>query len=163
MSVPSAEVQAWVQDLLRQGKPRLAEALVSFLRRGSSEGSGCPWDYSLQDIFIQHLLEKLQEPPSEVWAEEVASVLALMPWSAERPKAELEGLWEALWKAKEGPLNEGRVLSSLLRPKDYTLVTHYSSASLRLLREQILREAPHTEGETHTYSHTHTNIHTYST
>ncbi|XP_031436154.1 zinc finger FYVE domain-containing protein 26 isoform X2 [Clupea harengus] len=147
MSVPSAEVQAWVQDLLRQGKPRLAEALVSFLRRGSSEGSGCPWDYSLQDIFIQHLLEKLQEPPSEVWAEEVASVLALMPWSAERPKAELEGLWEALWKAKEGPLNEGRVLSSLLRPKDYTLVTHYSSASLRLLREQILREAPHTEEE----------------
>ncbi|XP_062378501.1 zinc finger FYVE domain-containing protein 26 isoform X4 [Sardina pilchardus] len=147
MSVPSTGVQACVRDLLKQGKPRLAEALVTFLLRGSSEGSGSPWDYSLQDVFIQHLLEKLQEPPSELWAEEVASVLALMPWSAERPKAELEGLWEALWGAKEGPLNEGRVLSSLLRPKDHTLVTLYSAASLRLLREQILREAPHTEEE----------------
>ncbi|KAG5266093.1 hypothetical protein AALO_G00249720 [Alosa alosa] len=147
MSVPSTEVQACLRDLLKQGKPRLAEALVTFLLRGSSEASGSPWDYSLQDVFIQHLLEKLQEPPTEPWTEEVASVLALMPWSAERPKAELEGLWEALWRAKEGPLNEGRVLSSLLRPKDHTLVTLYSAASLRLLREQILREAPHTEEE----------------
>ncbi|KAL2099181.1 hypothetical protein ACEWY4_005661 [Coilia grayii] len=147
MAVPSTEVLTCVKDLLRQGNPRLAEALASFLLRGSHEGGGSPWHYSLQDVFIQHLLDKLQEPQSEPWAEEVASVLALMPWSVERPKAELEGLWEALWKSKEGPLDEGRVLGALLRPKDHTLVMLYSSASLRLLREQILREAPHTEEE----------------
>lgn len=163
MAVPSTEVLTCVKDLLRQGNPRLAEALASFLLRGSHEGGGSPWHYSLQDVFIQHLLDKLQEPQSEPWAEEVASVLALMPWSVERPKAELEGLWEALWKSKEGPLDEGRVLGALLRPKDHTLVMLYSSASLRLLREQILREAPHTEGKTFEDGHLQTHVLQHST
>ncbi|XP_028852607.1 zinc finger FYVE domain-containing protein 26 isoform X3 [Denticeps clupeoides] len=139
-----AGVESCLQGLLKNGKPRLAQCLISFLKQASAERDQA-WDYSLEDTFIHHSLERLRLSVSEGWMEEVCSVLALMPWSAERPGAQLEGLWEALWRSRDEPLRDDKVLSSLLRPHDHTLVYHYCSTSLRLRRDQLLRDAPHTD------------------
>ncbi|XP_072533407.1 zinc finger FYVE domain-containing protein 26 isoform X2 [Salminus brasiliensis] len=124
-----------VSSLLSRGRPRLAHALLGFLR-----GRG------LQDVFLQQLLKRVTAAErSEGWAEEVCAMLALLPCSAGGSGAQLEALWEGLWGAREGPLSEERVLGCLLRPQSQTLLTLYCSTALRLLRDGLLREAPHTQ------------------
>ncbi len=54
---------------------------------------------------------------------------------------------EGLVVAREGPMTEERILGCLLRPQGQALLTSYSSTALRLLKEKLLREAPHTQGE----------------
>lgn len=87
----------------------------------------------------------------EGWAEEMCVVLALMPLRSERGGGggggQLEALCEALWRARDGPLREERILSSLLRPHCHTLLSHYCSTALRLHRDRLLRETPSTQGE----------------
>lgn len=82
----------------------------------------------------------------EEWAEEIYSVLALMPWSSHRNAPQLEALCEALWSARGGPLTEERILSCLLRPRCAALVSVYCSTALRLQRDHLLRNAPETQG-----------------
>lgn len=128
-----------ISSLLSRGRPRLAHALLGFLR-----------GHGLQDVFLQQLLEHLAvEERSERWAEEVCAILALLPHGPDSSRARLEPLWERLQGACDGPLTEERVLGCLLRPHDQTLLTLYCSTALRLLRERLLREAPHTRGEIH--------------
>uniref|UniRef100_A0AAR2J1K8 Zinc finger FYVE domain-containing protein 26 n=1 Tax=Pygocentrus nattereri TaxID=42514 RepID=A0AAR2J1K8_PYGNA len=124
-----------IGSLLARGRPRLAHALLGFLR-----GRG------LEDIFLQQLLKHVKaEQSSEGWAEEVCAMLALLPCGAGGSGAQLEPLWEGLWGAREGPLSEQRVLGCLLRPHSQTLLMLYCSTSLRLLRDRLLQETPHTQ------------------
>lgn len=87
------------------------------------------------------------EERNEKWVEQVCAVLALAPWGSERSGAELESLWKGLWSAREGLMTEERILGCLLRPQGQALLTAYSSTALRLLKEKLLGEAPHTQGE----------------
>lgn len=86
-------------------------------------------------------LEKVEE-----WVEEIYTVLSVMPWSPRKGDGQLEALCEALWAARDGPLKEERILSSLLRPRCDALVSAYCSAALRLQRDYLLRNAPETQG-----------------
>ncbi|XP_037550751.1 zinc finger FYVE domain-containing protein 26 [Nematolebias whitei] len=88
-------------------------------------------------------LEKPERRAERV--EEVYSVLALVPWSSPASDRQLEVLCEALWAARDGPLNEERVLGALLRPRCDTLVSVYCSTSVRLQRDHLLRNAPETQ------------------
>ncbi|XP_036431084.1 zinc finger FYVE domain-containing protein 26 isoform X2 [Colossoma macropomum] len=124
-----------IGSLLSRGRPRLAHALLGFLR-----GRG------LEDVFLQQLLKHVTvEQTSEIWAEEVCAMLALLPCGAGGSGAQLEPLWEGLWGAREGPLSEQRVLGCLLRPHSQTLLMLYCSTSLRLLRDGLLRGTTHTQ------------------
>uniref|UniRef100_A0A8B9HD90 Zinc finger FYVE domain-containing protein 26 n=1 Tax=Astyanax mexicanus TaxID=7994 RepID=A0A8B9HD90_ASTMX len=124
-----------VSSLLSRGRPRLAHALLGFLK-----------DRGLQEVFLQQLLERVTaEEQSEGWAEEVCAMLVLLPCSAGISGAQLEPLWEGLWRARDGPLSEVKVLGCLLRPQNQALLTLYCSAVLRLLRARLLQEAPHTQ------------------
>lgn len=78
--------------------------------------------------------------------EEIYTVLSVMPWSPRKGDGQLEALCEALWAARDGPLKEERILSSLLRPRCDALVSAYCSAALRLQRDHLLRNAPETQG-----------------
>uniref|UniRef100_A0A8C9WWW7 Zinc finger FYVE domain-containing protein 26 n=1 Tax=Sander lucioperca TaxID=283035 RepID=A0A8C9WWW7_SANLU len=88
-------------------------------------------DHTLQHTFIQHLVKELGKPerrPAKVenWVEEIYTVLSVMPQSSGRSGGQLEALCEALWAARDGPLKEERILSSLLRPQcDSTLSTYF--------------------------------------
>lgn len=141
----SAAVLSCLRSLLTRQQPRLCHSLISFLQH-----SGHSRDHALQDVFIQHLTERVNVPVeerNEKWVEEVCSALALAPWGPERSNAQLETLWKGLWSAREGPMTEERILGCLLRPQDQALLTSYSSTAVRLLKEKLLREAPHTQGE----------------
>lgn len=85
----------------------------------------------------------MEEDRGVGWAEEVRSVLALAPDEA----TELEPLWEGLWRAREGDLNEESVMGCLIRPRSQTLLRHYCSTVLRLNRERLLLDASHVQGE----------------
>lgn len=101
----------------------------------------------LQHKFIQHLMKHLEELEGRAErVEEVYSVLALVPWSSPSGDGQLEVLCEALWAARDGPLNEERVLGALLRPRCDTLVSVYCSTAVRLQRDRLLRSAPGTQG-----------------
>uniref|UniRef100_A0A3B4V2U8 Zinc finger FYVE domain-containing protein 26 n=1 Tax=Seriola dumerili TaxID=41447 RepID=A0A3B4V2U8_SERDU len=107
-------------------------------------------EHTLQHTFIQYLMRKLGKPerkPEKVeeWVEEIYAVLAVMPWSSRRGGGQFEALCEALWAARDGPLREGRILSSLLRPQCGALVSVYCATALRLQRDRLLRSAPHTQ------------------
>ena len=96
-------------------------------------------------------MRKLEKPErraarTEEWVEEVYLELALMPWGSGGDGGQLEALCEALWAARDGPLNEERVLGALLRPRCDTLVSVYSSTALRLQRDHLLRSSPETAG-----------------
>ncbi|XP_019909797.3 zinc finger FYVE domain-containing protein 26 isoform X3 [Esox lucius] len=145
----SPRIESCLQALLENKRPRLALALIRFLEDhpGASKTKG----HSLQDTFIRYLIERLEgqrpgtEPrPEKVdgWAEELCTVLALMPWRPERGGGQLEALCEALWRAREGCLREERVLSSMLRPNCHALLSLYSSTALRLDRDRLLRQTP---------------------
>ncbi|XP_042593060.1 zinc finger FYVE domain-containing protein 26-like isoform X4 [Cyprinus carpio] len=139
----SAAVLSCLRSLLTRQQPRLCHSLISFLQH-----SGHSRDHTLQDVFIQHLTERVNVPVeerNEKWVEEVCSALALAPWGPERSNAQLETLWKGLWSAREGPMTEERILGCLLRPQDQALLTSYSSTAVRLLKEKLLREAPHTQ------------------
>ncbi|XP_071385189.1 zinc finger FYVE domain-containing protein 26 [Centroberyx affinis] len=141
-----AAVESCLRTLLEKRRPRLAQALAQFLQVGQSE------DRALQHTFIRYLMEKVGKPernPEKVeeWVEEIYGVLAVMPWSSERGGGQFEALCEALWAARDGPLKEERVLSSLLRPQCDALVSIYCSTALRLQRDHLLRSAPHTQVE----------------
>ncbi|XP_016388523.1 zinc finger FYVE domain-containing protein 26-like isoform X1 [Sinocyclocheilus rhinocerous] len=139
----SAAVLSCLRSLLTRQQPRLCHSLISFLQHADHSR-----DHVLQDVFIQHLTERVNMPVdkrNEKWVEEVCSALALAPWGPERSNAQLETLWEGLWSAREGPMTEERILGCLLRPQGQALLTAYSSTALRLLREKLLREAPHTQ------------------
>lgn len=140
-------VESSLQTLLERNKPRLAQCLAQYLQDLS-----CPEDQPLQHTFIQHLLERLGKPersPEKVeqWVEEIYGVLAVMPQGPGRSGRQLEALCEALWAARDGPLKEERILSCLLRPRCYTLVSTYSSTALRLQRDHLLRSSPQTRVE----------------
>ncbi|XP_030626827.1 zinc finger FYVE domain-containing protein 26 [Chanos chanos] len=143
----SAGVKSCLLSLLAQRKPRLAHTLITFLQH--SPGSiNSARDYALQDTFIQHLMDKVNqftEEKRDGWAEEVCMALALMPWGPERSGAQLEALWDGLWRTRDGPLSEERILGCLLRPQGQTLLSLYCSTALKLLRDQLLREALHTQ------------------
>nr|XP_057912961.1 zinc finger FYVE domain-containing protein 26 isoform X2 [Doryrhamphus excisus] len=136
-----AAVECCLQTLLEKKRPRLAQSLAHFLQDESGISSS-----AMQNVFIRHLLDKLTKPDtgagkSDEWVEEIYAVLAVMPWSASGG-GQLEALCEALWAARDGPLTEERVLSSLLRPHCDALVSAYGSAALRLRRDRLLRSAP---------------------
>uniref|UniRef100_A0A8C5DIM3 Zinc finger FYVE domain-containing protein 26 n=1 Tax=Gouania willdenowi TaxID=441366 RepID=A0A8C5DIM3_GOUWI len=131
------------------GSPhRLAWFWLPFLEKWTEEQS-CSKGHSLQHTFIQHLMKKMgkqgKRPENmEEWVEEVYAVLALMPWSSHRGVGQLEALCEVLWAAKDGPLREERILSSLLRPDSDALISTYCSTALRLQRDHLLRNSPDT-------------------
>ncbi|KAM9340967.1 zinc finger FYVE domain-containing protein 26 [Symphorus nematophorus] len=136
-----AAVESCLRSLLEKKKPRLAQSLAHFLQDQS-----CTEDHALQHTFIQHLMRKLGKPerrPEKV--EEIYAVLSVMPWSSRRSGGQLDALCEALWAARDGPLKEERILSSLLRPRCDALVSVYCSTALRLQRDQLLRNAPDTQ------------------
>lgn len=93
-------------------------------------------------------LGKQERNPEKVeeWVEEIYAVLAVMPWSSRRGGGQFEALCEALWAARDGPLKEERILSSLLRPQCNDLVTAYCSTALRLQRDHLLRSTPNMQG-----------------
>uniref|UniRef100_A0A3B3CS37 Zinc finger FYVE domain-containing protein 26 n=1 Tax=Oryzias melastigma TaxID=30732 RepID=A0A3B3CS37_ORYME len=97
---------------------------------------------TLQHVFIQHLMRKLERPEKvevEEWAEDIYAVLALMPWkSGGGGGGQLEALCEALWAARAGPLKEERILSCLIRPRCHSLVSMYCSTAVRLQRDLLL-------------------------
>nr|XP_040055611.1 zinc finger FYVE domain-containing protein 26 isoform X1 [Gasterosteus aculeatus aculeatus] len=138
-------VESCLRTLLEKKKPRLAQTLTHFLQDES-----CTEDHTLEHTFIQHLIKALAKPertPEKVeeWVEEIYAVLSVMPWSSGRSDGQLEALCEALWAARNKPLKEERILSSLLRPRCDALVTVYCSAALRLQRDHLLRSAPDTQ------------------
>ncbi|XP_037652726.1 zinc finger FYVE domain-containing protein 26 isoform X1 [Sebastes umbrosus] len=142
-----AAVESCLRTLLEKKKPRLAQSLAHFLQDQS-----CTEDQTLQHTFIQHLMKELGKPerrPEKVeeWVEEIYAVLSVMPWSSRRGGGQLEALCEALWAARDGPLKEERILSSLLRPRCDALVSTYCSAALRLQRDHLLRSAPDTQAD----------------
>ncbi|XP_075964862.1 zinc finger FYVE domain-containing protein 26 isoform X1 [Anarhichas minor] len=137
-------VESCLRTLLEKKKPRLAQSLTHFLQDES-----CTEDHTLQHTFIQHLMKVLGKPErrpekAEEWVEEIYAVLSVMPWSSGRSGGQLEALCEALWAARDKPLKEERILSSLLRPRSDALVSVYCSAALRLQRDHLLRSAPDT-------------------
>ncbi|KAL0178192.1 hypothetical protein M9458_027086, partial [Cirrhinus mrigala] len=130
-----AAVLSCLRSLLTCQQPRLCHSLISFLQHSDHSR-----DHALQDVYIQHLTERVNIPVKErdeKWVDEVCSVLALAPWGPERSNAQLETL--------EGPMTEERILGCLLRPRGQALLMAYSSTALRLLKEKLLREAPHTQ------------------
>ncbi|KAM3871059.1 zinc finger FYVE domain-containing protein 26 [Diretmus argenteus] len=140
-----AAVESCLRTLLEKKKPRLAQALAHFL-----QGQSQPEEHTLQHTFIRYLMEKVRKPernPEKVteWVEEIYTVLAVMPWSSRRSGGQLEALCEVLWAARDGPLKEERVLSSLLRPRCDALVSMYCSTALRLQRDHLLRNMPDTQ------------------
>lgn len=82
----------------------------------------------------------------EEWVEEIYMVLSVMPWSSRKSGGQFEALCEALWWAREGPLKEERILSSLLRPRCDALISAYCATALRLQRDHLLRNAPDMQG-----------------
>lgn len=82
----------------------------------------------------------------EEWVEEIYTVLSVMPWSSRRSGGQLEALCEALWAARDGPLREERILSSLLRPRCDALISAYCATALRLQRDHLLRNTPDIQG-----------------
>ncbi|XP_061700872.1 zinc finger FYVE domain-containing protein 26 [Syngnathoides biaculeatus] len=137
-----AAVERCLRTLLEKKKPRLAQSLAHFLQTSME-------DESLQQVFVLHLLSKLEEPePSperrDEWVEEIYSVLAVTPWHPGGGGGQLEALCEALWASRGGPLKEERVLGTLIRPGSDALVSAYCSAALRLQRDRLLRSSPDT-------------------
>lgn len=115
------------------------------------QDKSCADPHTLQHTFIQYLMKKLQHPemrPEKVedWVEGIYGVLSAMPWRASSRGGQLEVLCEALWAAREGPLTEARILSSLLRPGCDSLLSAYCGTALRLQRAHLLRSAPHVRG-----------------
>nr|AHH02828.1 zinc finger FYVE domain-containing protein 26 [Danio rerio] len=139
----SAALLSCLRSLLTRQQPRLCHSLISFLSNGDPSR-----DHTLQDAFIQHLTEQVKVPAKDrnrEWVEQVCSVLALAPWGSDRSGAQLEPLWEGLWAAREGLMTEERILGCLLRPQSQALLMAYSSTALRLLKDKLLAEAPHTQ------------------
>uniref|UniRef100_A0A3Q3KT95 Zinc finger FYVE domain-containing protein 26 n=1 Tax=Mastacembelus armatus TaxID=205130 RepID=A0A3Q3KT95_9TELE len=139
-----AAVESCLQTLLEKKKPRLAQSLAHFLQDQSRTD-----DCTLQHTFIQHLVKKLRKPERQLgkveeWVEEIYAVLAVMPWSSCSNGGQFEALCELLWAARDGPLKEERILSSLFRPRCDVLVSAYCSTALRLQRDHLLRSAPDT-------------------
>ncbi|RVE57573.1 hypothetical protein OJAV_G00217500 [Oryzias javanicus] len=147
-SCGGASAESCLQTLLQKKKPRLAQTLAEFLQDRSD-----PEGITLQNIFIQHLMKKLERPEKlevEEWAEDVYAVLALMPWQSGGGGGgggQLEALFEALWAARAGPLQEERILSCLIRPRCHSLVSMYCSAAVRLQRDLLLRSSPPTQAD----------------
>lgn len=111
----------------------------------------CVEPHALQHTFIQYLMKNLANPetrPETVddWVEGIYAVLSVMPWSSSSRGGQLEVLCEALWAAREGPLTEERILSSLLRPRCDSLISAYCTTALRLQRDHLLRSAPDVQG-----------------
>ncbi|TNN64159.1 Zinc finger FYVE domain-containing protein 26 [Liparis tanakae] len=139
-----AAVESCLRTLLEKKKPRLAQCLTHFLQDESRTD-----DRALQLTFIQHLMKVLGKPERrlekvEEWVEEIYAVLSVMPGGS---GGQLEALCEALWAARDQPLKEERVLSSLLRPRCDALVSAYCAAALRLQRDRLLRSAPETRAD----------------
>uniref|UniRef100_A0A8C6L1H5 Zinc finger FYVE domain-containing protein 26 n=1 Tax=Nothobranchius furzeri TaxID=105023 RepID=A0A8C6L1H5_NOTFU len=104
------------------------------------QDQSCTEGHALQHTFIQHLMKKLGKPEGRhEWVEEIYSVLSLLPWCSPRSDGQLETLCETLWAARDGPLQEERILGSLLRPRCDTLLSVYCSTALRLQRDHLLR------------------------
>ncbi|XP_024130107.1 zinc finger FYVE domain-containing protein 26 isoform X3 [Oryzias melastigma] len=142
----AASAESCLRTLLQKKKPRLAQTLAEFLQdRTGPEG------ITLQHVFIQHLMRKLERPEKvevEEWAEDIYAVLALMPWkSGGGGGGQLEALCEALWAARAGPLKEERILSCLIRPRCHSLVSMYCSTAVRLQRDLLLRSSPPTRAD----------------
>ncbi|XP_057714797.1 zinc finger FYVE domain-containing protein 26 isoform X2 [Corythoichthys intestinalis] len=138
-----AAVERCLLTLLEKKRPRFAQSLAHFLQSSID-------DAPLQHVFIRHLLTKLGKPGispelRDEWEEEIYSVLAVMPQHPGGVNDQLEALCETLWASRDGPLNEERVLSSLLRPRSDALVSAYCSVALRLRRDFLLRGAPETQ------------------
>lgn len=115
------------------------------------QDKSCADPHTLQHTFIQYLMKQLQHPEMrpeklEDWVEGIYGVLSVMPWSNCSRGGQLEVLCEALWAAKEGPLTEQRILSSLLRPRCDSLISAYCTTALRLQRGHLLRSAPDIQG-----------------
>lgn len=110
------------------------------------QDKSCTEPHTLQLAFIQYLMKKLGTPAAADGAEAVYAALSVMPGSACSRAGQLEVLCEALWAAREGPLAEERILSSLLRPRSDSLLAAYCSTALRRQRDLLLRGAPHIQG-----------------
>lgn len=103
---------------------------------------------ALQLPFVHHLMNKVNDRSlSAEDVEEVYAVLSVMPLSTTASSSQLEALFESLWSAREGPLKEERILSSLLRPQGDALVAAYCTTALRLQRDQLLTSSPQLQGK----------------
>uniref|UniRef100_A0A3B3ZBL6 Zinc finger FYVE domain-containing protein 26 n=1 Tax=Periophthalmus magnuspinnatus TaxID=409849 RepID=A0A3B3ZBL6_9GOBI len=139
----NAAIDSCLHILLDKNNPRLAQSLVYFLQPCSEEST-------LQQPFIQHLIKKLEmsemsSEKEEEWVNNIYAVLSVIQWNSSTNNGQFEVLCEALWTAREGPLKEERVLSSLLRPRCYTLISVYSLTAVRLQRDHLLRTGPNTQ------------------
>ncbi|MBN3313649.1 ZFY26 protein, partial [Atractosteus spatula] len=115
----SQDVLSCLWDLL-VNKPRLAQALAACLL---ADGDGT--------VQQRHT------------AEQIYSVLSVLPYEPERQSRELQQLCEALWEASWGqdsPLLEERVLSCLLRPRCHGLVVLYSSVATVHRKGKLLQD-----------------------
>lgn len=135
-----------IRSILSERSPRLTHALLRFLKHTNASS-----------VFLQHLLVLMEEKEgkrNEGWAERVCSALALAPCAA----VELEQLWPELWRARDGPLSEERVMGRLLRPQSQTLLMCYCATALQLSRDRLLQDTSHTPGERSRNEHreTHT-------
>ncbi|XP_041827427.1 zinc finger FYVE domain-containing protein 26 isoform X2 [Melanotaenia boesemani] len=142
-----AAVESCLQTLLERKKPRLAQTIAHFL-----QDQPCFEGHTLQHTFIQHMMKKLENPEKrsekmEEWVDEIYTVLALMPQSSGGSDGQLVTLCETLWAARDGPLKEERILSSLLRPQCDSLISIYCCTALRLQRDYLLKISPETQVE----------------
>ncbi|XP_055026367.2 zinc finger FYVE domain-containing protein 26 isoform X2 [Misgurnus anguillicaudatus] len=141
----SAAVLSCIRSLLSRNQPRLVHSLISFLQHVDRTR-----DYALHDIFIQHLTEQVNvsvEKRNERWVEDVCAALALAPWGSERSGVQLETLWKGLWSLRDGPMTEERILGCLVRPQNQALLKTYCATAVKLLKEKLLREAPHMQAD----------------
>lgn len=167
-STTSSAVDSCLRRLLEKKKARLAQSVAHFLQvelnrvpgftfsgahfeshNFSTQDQSCTEDdaAALQLPFIHHLMKKVNDRSlSAEEVEEVYTVLSVMPWRPSACSGQLGALCEALWSAREGPLKEERILSSLLRPQCDALVAVYCATALRLQRHQLLTSSPQLQG-----------------
>ncbi|XP_075904789.1 zinc finger FYVE domain-containing protein 26 isoform X2 [Nelusetta ayraudi] len=145
-STTTAAVDSCLRRLLEKKKARLAQSVAHFLQdRSCTEDDAA----ALQLPFIHHLMKRVSDHSLslEEVEEEVYAVLSVMPWSPGPGSGQLGALCEALWSARDGPLREERILSSLLRPQCDALVAAYCATALRLQRDQLLTSSPQLQVE----------------
>ncbi|XP_066550908.1 zinc finger FYVE domain-containing protein 26 isoform X2 [Amia ocellicauda] len=154
----SKDTLSCLWDLLAK-KPRLAQALTSYLLIENSDSGTGEYNYCLQKVFTDFLLKTVGNLRSHgagngaasqnEMAELVYSVLSVLPCDPERQGGELRQLCEALWEAACGQysaLQEERVLNCLLRPNCHRLVSLYSTVATTRRKEKLLQDAPHSKG-----------------
>ncbi|XP_015206656.2 zinc finger FYVE domain-containing protein 26 isoform X1 [Lepisosteus oculatus] len=148
----SQDVLSCLWNLL-VNKPRLAQALAACLLADGTDCAMMEYSACLQKMFTDFLLQavgSLRSPGTgdgtaqqRHTAEQIYSVLSVLPYEPERQSREQQQLCEALWEASWGQdsfLLEERVLSCLLRPRCHGLVVLYSSVATVRRKGKLLQD-----------------------